>query len=56
MDLIQKVNKFLKKYTRIIEICNLYRERNEDAKACLDMICDIIYGEDRQTLEYKHEV
>ena len=45
VEIIKQVRKEMIKLTKIIEICNLYRLHNEEAKGCMDMICNLIYGE-----------
>ena len=45
LKLLEKATNEIKKYTQVVEICNLYRLRNEDPKGCLDMICNVVYGD-----------
>lgn len=45
LDLIKKAYDKLRIYTQIVEICNLYRLRHEDADGCMKLICNLIYGE-----------
>lgn len=49
-SIIERANKITRKYIRIVELCNLYRLRKEDPNSILDMICDIIYDEDKETI------
>lgn len=50
ISIIERANKITRKYIRVIELCNLYRLRKEDPNSILDMICDIIYDEDKETI------
>lgn len=50
ISIIEKANKITRKYIRIVELCNLYRLRKEDPNSILNMICDIIYDEENETM------
>ena len=45
INLIKQVYDKMCVYTQIVEICNLYRLRNESAEGCMKLICNLIYGE-----------
>lgn len=45
INLIKQVYDKMRVYTQIVEICNLYRLRNESAEGCMTLICNLIYGE-----------
>lgn len=45
INLIRQVYDKMRVYTQIVEICNLYRLRNESAEGCMKLICNLIYGE-----------
>lgn len=44
LELLEETNKQIEKFTKVIEIYNMYVSRNEDPKACLKMIGEVIYG------------
>ena len=53
LSLIQKADKVVQKYLKIIQLCNLYRLHNENPESILKMICDIIYSENEETMTIK---
>lgn len=41
-EILEKANKAIIKYLRIVELCNLYRLHNETEKEILDEICELL--------------